>query len=121
MKRLFFVFIAAFMLFASCKLSDDSTDVTIENDTDRAITFTSFSVDIDAPLTIESGKSCSLSYTDHVEAFDFVLTYDGTSYSGSTNYVQDYAKYSVRIYSEDGTLKSRTSGSHHHPMTLRAQ
>ena len=110
MKKLFLLFAAAFLLFSSCKFDDGNTEVTIKNETDRAITFTYFSADIDVPFTIESGSSKSLSYKKHVEGLNFDLTYNDTSYSGTTDYVQDYAEYSVRIFLEGDVLKSRTNG-----------
>lgn len=110
MKKVFLIFAAAFLFLASCKSSDDSTEVTIKNETDRAITFTYFSSDIDVPVTIASGDSKTFSYTKHVEGLYFDLTYNGTSYTGTTDYVQDYAEYSVRIFLEGDVLKSRTNG-----------
>ena len=110
MKKVFLIFAASLFFLAACKSSDDSTEVTIKNETDRAITFTYFSSDIDVPVTIASGDSKTFSYTKHVEGLDFDLTYNDSSYSGTTNYVQDYAEYSVRIFLEDGTLKSKTTG-----------
>ena len=110
MKKVFLIFAASLFFLASCKSSDDGTEVTIKNETDRAITFTYFSSDIDVPVTIASGDSQTFSYTKHVEGLDFDLTYNDSSYSGTTNYVQDYAEYSVRIFLEDGTLKSKTTG-----------
>ena len=112
MKKLFYtlpILIVAIAL-SSCNFKDE-TEVTLKNSTEKPITFTSFSesVDSDLPLTIAAGSESKVSYDSGAEDVTFKLTYDGKSYSGSTNYVQDYSEYTLTVYLDGSTLKNKVN------------
>ena len=111
LKKILPIFVSVFF-FAGC-LFDNEICVTLKNETDSSISFTNFNIDIDEslPVTLKSGKSINVSYSGMPESVDFKVIINGEEYSGTTNYVQDYSKYTLRIFMEENTLKCQAKNN----------
>lgn len=100
-------------LFSSCIISDDGVEVEIKNETDSTIQFIEFSYPINKslPLELASGESKKISYGRGYEGLDFKIKIGDDIYSGTTNYVQDSARYKLKVFKEGESYKSSVSGN----------
>ena len=77
------------------------------------IYYTSKYFDIDLTFAVISNKKDTATAFDFgrmtAEDVTFKLTYDGKTYSGSTNYVQDYSEYTLTVYLDGSTLKNKVN------------
>ncbi|WP_191013530.1 hypothetical protein [Treponema zioleckii] len=110
LKKLLPLCVLVFCL-SGCIFDEYEVKCTFSNDTDTEITILSVSEETDEslPVQLQSGLKKTLGYSRCAENLDFEVMYKEKKYRGYTNYVQDSAKYTIRIYLENGQLKSRTS------------
>lgn len=111
-KSIFYIFIIS-ALFSSCIMDDGAIDVELKNETDRKIEFVYFSKTINRslPLELASGDSIKVSYDSVTEDLNFKIKYNDEEYSGRTNYIQDKARYTLKIFKDGDELKSIVSGN----------
>lgn len=101
-------------LFSSCIISDEfSVDVELKNETNCEIVFLEFSEEIndELPIVIPACSSKKISYGRGYEGLDFKIKIGDDIYSGTTNYVQDSARYKLKVFKEGESYKSRVSGN----------
>lgn len=100
-------------LFSSCIISDDGVEVEIKNETDSTIQFIEFSYPINKSLPLEliSGESKKINYDRCLEDLEFTVKINDVLYYGTTNYVQDSARYKLKVFKEGESYKSRVSGN----------
>lgn len=92
-----------------CCSSNTATKFQVENDTEKCVEIIKCDASIDKklPLVIEQQSMELFSASKLVESATFVINFDSEIYSIETDYIQEYSKINIVLYTDNDLLKAK--------------